>query len=88
MNKEEFEKAFKILESHFSGKYQESEEVVNAYKLWKSDYIKETMENFENKKTIHRAIELIYSILKNPEAYSGKDNAGNLLKILQGEEEK
>ncbi len=37
---------------------------------------------------IDKTIELIHSILENPEAYSGKDNVNNLLSILKGEEVK
>ena len=32
-----------------------------------------------------KAIDLIHDILKNPSKYEGKDNVGNLLKILGGD---
>ena len=44
--------------------------------------------NKDLQQRIDKTIELIHNILKNPEAYSGKDNVGNILSILQGEEVK
>lgn len=46
----------------------------------------EHLENLQSR--IDKTIELIHSILQEPEAYSGKDNVGNILSILQGEEVK
>lgn len=38
MNKEEFDNAFKILESYFNGRECQNLEVRDAYKLFKKDY--------------------------------------------------
>ena len=52
MNKEEFENAFKILESYFVGGGCLDVKVRDAYSLWKKDYVRLIENNFDSVKFI------------------------------------
>ena len=73
-----------------------SEEILESFaKLMMKDksdlafmVMEKVADNCDLQQRIDKAIELIHNILKNPEAYRGKDNVNNLLSILQGEEVK
>lgn len=61
----------------FLKKYENLTKEEAIYEMFKS--------NCDLQQRIDNTINLIHAILKNPEAYSGKDNVGNILSILQDE---